>query len=616
MLLVMFNMVCFTCNQSIGKVQEVVNVSAIQTFDTADINELLSFSDNVFLGRVKKELGVKAIDSSVETQYSVEVLNNIKGSLQGTIVLDSMGGMMNGIKYTMNNNEKLEAKSCYIFYTKYNSEYNWYTAVPNHGEVKVQNNKETDKQVNELKAIAKNLEVQSNRKSDEVKTSYSSLDTTQNDINIPSIAVIFQHSYLNYDRTGYKRNLGVGRYTLADLNAAGIDNDSISSMYISEDLYIKAFQDDNFQGDCITLTSETRRKEDLARLPCYSGGNWNDKISSMVIDYKTDVTFNNSAAIVYEHADFSGRSLELRPAIYTVDYLTYFGFTDCISSIKLAPGYAITLYDDDWFTGKSVMLNSEVNDLSDVKAGGLDNWNDKTKFIEIKCFESVALYQHRGYDGYFKALPPGVYELSDLERMGVRNNDITGIRLAPGYNIAIYDGDKWTGDKKIISTDEYDLSNYGWNDRITSIEIYDNVKRRLGFDSISLGSIVYKDSTKYDTELNNAINLWRGVTSTEFKIDKWYLNCDVEINDGYRSDVSWAGLYSHKTGTDIITMNTYYLDNSIYGNAFRNQVMAHEFGHALGLADFYPDPDYTRYIMGFASNDCIGFVSDAEKQDL
>lgn len=86
---------------------------ASYAFDVMDERKLVGSADNVFLGRVVEELGTEEIPRSgpdheappmeVEgprmprTEFSVEVLRNIKGNLSGTVTVSQTGGW---VEYT------------------------------------------------------------------------------------------------------------------------------------------------------------------------------------------------------------------------------------------------------------------------------------------------------------------------------------------------------------------------------------------------------------------------------------------------------------------------------------------------------------------------------------
>lgn len=55
---------------------------------------------------------------------------------------------------------------------------------------------------------------------------------------------------------------------------------------------------------------------------------------------------------------------------------------DCISSIKVAPGWTVTIYEDPRYRGDSRTMTSDVSDLEDLARGGGD-WDDRISSIRI-----------------------------------------------------------------------------------------------------------------------------------------------------------------------------------------------------------------------------------------
>eukprot|EP00967_Tisochrysis_lutea_P020575 scaffold23335_cov13-Tisochrysis_lutea.AAC.1 len=77
-----------------------------------------------------------------------------------------------------------------------------------------------------------------------------------------------------------------------------------------------------------------------------------------------DGTEEPPAAVLYQHVNYGGKSLELPdPDTYDMDFLTGNGFpNDVLSSVKVRPGVKVTLYRHDG-TGATVSLESSAPDL-------------------------------------------------------------------------------------------------------------------------------------------------------------------------------------------------------------------------------------------------------------
>jgi hypothetical protein len=101
----------------------------------ADDKILMGASHNVFVAKVVKEIGQKERGVGPETQFEVEVIENIKGDLKGDVILNQLGGYKDGKLYiaerdsSSNNAEDylLKEGAVYLFATRYNEKEDWYT---------------------------------------------------------------------------------------------------------------------------------------------------------------------------------------------------------------------------------------------------------------------------------------------------------------------------------------------------------------------------------------------------------------------------------------------------------------------------------------------------------
>lgn len=75
-----------------------VNGEAIYPFDVTDARQIVGDADNVFTGRVIEQVGTQELIKSgagvpaPRTLFSVEVQDNVKGNLDGTVVVSQDGG--------------------------------------------------------------------------------------------------------------------------------------------------------------------------------------------------------------------------------------------------------------------------------------------------------------------------------------------------------------------------------------------------------------------------------------------------------------------------------------------------------------------------------------------
>lgn len=120
----------------------VRNINADSVIDTSDPKQVVGFSDNVFLGKVIKRIGTKNLGNYPETQFEVEVLDNIKGEVKGTIIVNQAGGFEGDELFLMEGDKQLIDGKTYLFATKYLPDEDWHTVVPVGGDIPYNNEEE------------------------------------------------------------------------------------------------------------------------------------------------------------------------------------------------------------------------------------------------------------------------------------------------------------------------------------------------------------------------------------------------------------------------------------------------------------------------------------------
>jgi hypothetical protein len=83
----------------------------------------------------------------------------------------------------------------------------------------------------------------------------------------------------------------------------------------------------------------------------------------------------------------------------------------------------------------------------------------------------ASVYQHCSYGGYSANLNEGSYTLSQLQALGVRNDDLSSLKVNAGYKVTLYEGDNFTG-RSVAKTGNADcLVNDSFNDITSSIVV-------------------------------------------------------------------------------------------------------------------------------------------------
>lgn len=83
----------------------------------------------------------------------------------------------------------------------------------------------------------------------------------------------------------------------------------------------------------------------------------------------------------------------------------------------------------------------------------------------------ATFYQDADYEGYQVALGEGTYTTKQLKEKGIRDNDISSIKVVPGYTVIAYKNNNFAGTSFKFTGDASDLSQNKWNNTISSIEI-------------------------------------------------------------------------------------------------------------------------------------------------
>lgn len=77
---------------------DVNKISPIHLTDFSDDRKLAGASHNVFVARILKQAGHESLISGIPaTQFEGEVVYNIKGNLEDTVLINQLGGYKNGI---------------------------------------------------------------------------------------------------------------------------------------------------------------------------------------------------------------------------------------------------------------------------------------------------------------------------------------------------------------------------------------------------------------------------------------------------------------------------------------------------------------------------------------
>ena len=172
---------------------------------------------------------------------------------------------------------------------------------------------------------------------------------------------------------------------------------------------------------------------------------------------------------VYEHCNFKGFKSTLPVGNYDLNDLKDRGIiNDDISSLKVKKGYEVIVYEHHHFSGKSLKFRN--NDKCLVN----NNFNDRISSIRVRKIPKpkvATVYQHCNYKGYRAGLSVGNYDLNQLKRLGIRNDDLSSLKIKAGYELIAYQHHHFTGRRWKLRSNDSCFVNKGFNDIISSIQV-------------------------------------------------------------------------------------------------------------------------------------------------
>lgn len=101
----------------------------------------------------------------------------------------------------------------------------------------------------------------------------------------------------------------------------------------------------------------------------------------------------------------------------------------------------------------------------------------------------VTLYEHCNFAGKAVAVPEGAFSLGALERLGVRNDDVSAVRVPAGFRVTLYEHTGFVGKSRVLTQSEGCLVGAGWNDILSSVRV-ERIDAAAGVDG---GNVVRVD---------------------------------------------------------------------------------------------------------------------------
>ena len=400
--------------------------------------------------------------------------------------------------------------------------------------------------------------------------------------------------YADSDYRGYSKSLGEGSYTQADLAMYGISAKDISSLKVTKGFKITLYENADFTGNSKSWTTDAS----------FVGGDWNDKACSVRIepngksglsgnfkimnrnsgkylDLDNNKTDNNTAIVqfddegvdasqtwtftevmngkgVYSICSYGNKNRGMDVADFSKDNGAQVQLYDYLGN----PHQQFILYDCGEGYYQLVARNSgKVVEIPQSSKGNgewikiYDNNGTHTQqwaVVENRYDEAsaVTLYTDADYKGKAVTLSEGTYNLSRMGLYNLKDNDMSSLKVTPGFKVTIYEDDNFNGKSKSYTASESSVGEE-WNDKMSSLKVEAYGKSGLSGDyklqNRNSGKYLDLDNNntdnntaivQYDDEGIDATQIW---TLTEIGGEKGVYSICTSVNKRQGMDVAdWS----------------------------------------------------------------------------
>ena len=400
--------------------------------------------------------------------------------------------------------------------------------------------------------------------------------------------------YADSDYRGYSKSLGEGSYTQADLAMYGISAKDISSLKVTKGFKITLYENADFTGNSKSWTTDAS----------FVGGDWNDKACSVRIepngksglsgnfkimnrnsgkylDLDNNKTDNNTAIVQFDDegvdASQTWTFTEVMKGKGVYSICSYGNKNRGMDVVDFSKdnGAQVQLYDylgnnhqqfilydcgEGYYqlvarnSGKVVEIpqsskgNGEWIKIYDNNGTHTQQW----AVVENRYDEAsaVTLYTDKDYKGKAVTLSEGEYNLSRMGLYNLTDNDMSSLKVTPGFKVTIYEDDNFNGKSKSYTASESFVGEE-WNDKLSSLKVEAYGKSGLSGDyklqNRNSGKFLDLDNNntdnktaivQYDDEYIDATQIW---TLTEIGGEKGVYSICTSANKRQGMDVAdWS----------------------------------------------------------------------------
>ncbi|MEE0715264.1 MAG: cellulase family glycosylhydrolase [Eubacterium sp.] len=318
--------------------------------------------------------------------------------------------------------------------------------------------------------------------------------------------------YENSNYGGWSVSLSEGTYNYRDIIAKGIKNDAISSLKVNSGYKVTLYNDEGFNGTSKAFTGDAS----------YVGDEMNDKTSSIKIE-----KWNGSSSVTYNTVKLSNGKYSIKSVAnekyvaaenggsetivanrdnYGGSWETFYLINndDGTVSIKADANnkYVCAVLDEEnqlvprsdnvgtWEKFQIYKINDSEYGIrsaengkyvkadldnggkliagSDSIAGAWETFNIE-KLGDETSSAKATFYENSNYSGWSVALSEGRYDYGTMISKGIKNDQISSIKVADGYKVTLYNDAGFAGSKKTLLTDASGLGDF--NDKTSAIVI-------------------------------------------------------------------------------------------------------------------------------------------------
>ena len=178
-----------------------------------------------------------------------------------------------------------------------------------------------------------------------------------------------------------------------------------------------------------------------------------------------DTDTGDNPVTVYQHVNYRGHSYSVGLGEVTfADIRNSPVGNDRISSIEIAPGYAVYACEHSRLRGRCVTFTNDTPDLRKFR------FNDVISSMVVSKV-TATVYQHVNYRGSSYRLGLGEITLRELRNSAVGNDRISSIQIAPGFSVYACQHSRLRGRCETFTNDTPDLRDIHFNDVISSMRV-------------------------------------------------------------------------------------------------------------------------------------------------